>query len=53
MTEEENPAQRVWMAHNSVDDDEAVMFFTEMPGGELKERFVLKEYLCTFVRVVD
>lgn len=52
MTKEETPVQRVWMAHNSI-DDEAVMFFTEMPGRELKECFVLKEYLCTFIRAVE
>jgi hypothetical protein len=36
----------VWIAYNSVDDDEPVMFFTELPGQELKERFVLKHYKC-------
>jgi hypothetical protein len=38
--------QHIWIAYNSVDDDEAVMFFTELPGQEFKERFVLKHYLC-------
>ena len=38
--------REVWIAYNSADDDEAVMFFTELPGSELKERFVLKHYLC-------
>lgn len=38
--------QDVWIAFNSADDDEPVMFFTELPGTEFKERFVLKHYLC-------
>ncbi|HJV72706.1 MAG TPA: hypothetical protein VJ654_00665 [Noviherbaspirillum sp.] len=38
--------QHVWIAYNSEDDDEPVMFFTEMPGQELKDRFFLKHYIC-------
>jgi len=38
--------QDVWIAFNSADDDEAVMFFMEMPGSDLKERFHLKHYKC-------
>ena len=38
-------AVRVWIATD--EDDEPVMFFTELPGGDLKDRYKLTEYLCT------
>lgn len=37
-------AQRVWIARN--EDGEEVMFFTQIPGRELKDRYKLTEYLC-------
>lgn len=37
--------QPVWIAFNSEDDDEPVMFFTELPGQELKARFYLRHFM--------
>jgi hypothetical protein len=36
--------QEIWIAFNSEDDDEPVMFFTELPGQELKSRFYLRHF---------